>query len=127
MSAPDIELEEALQKQREEFKSEIEAERNERLTLLQAERRREAHAKIKSAGLDPDEVEKAMVDESIGNYDTAIRYVSQSKKLAPATSESLTPMAMPDTQDLWSNKNKWGRDQAFSAINELKSNRGLGQ
>jgi len=126
MSAPDLDLEDALTKQRAEFMEKLDVERKERSEWLQAERRKEAHAKIRSAGLDPEEVEKAMVDENIGNYDTAIRYVSAQKKLAPATPESITPMTMPDNKDLWSNKERFARSAAFEAINELKAKRALG-
>jgi len=126
MSAPDIDLEDALAKQREEFQDKFDSERKERLDMLQTERRKEAHAKIRSAGLDPDEVEKAMIDESIGNYDTAIRYVSAQKRLAPATPESISPMTMPDNKDLWSNKEMFARKTAFDAINELKAKRSFG-
>lgn len=52
MQAPDIELEEALAKQRDEFAAQLEAERNERLSMLQQDRRKEAHAKIREAGLE---------------------------------------------------------------------------
>ena len=126
MSAPDIDLEDALAKQKEEFEEKLKAERQERLDFLQSERRKEAHAKVRAAGLDPDEVEKAMVDESIGNYDTAIRYVSAQKKLAPATPESISPMTMPDNKDLWANKELFARRNAFEAINELKAKRSFG-
>jgi len=123
MSAPDIDLEDALAAQRAEFEKKLEEERNERLALLQQERRKEAHQKIQSAGLDPDEVEKAMVDESIGNYETAIRYVRAQKQLAPSTPESVTPMTMPDAKNLWKDKNAFAKSEAFAAINELKANR----
>jgi hypothetical protein len=126
MSAPDIDLEDALAKQKEDFEEKLAAERKERLEFLQSERRKEAHAKVRAAGLDPDEVEKAMVDESIGNYDTAIRYVSAQKKLAPATPESISPMTMPDNKDLWANKEMFARKNAFEAINELKAKRSFG-
>jgi hypothetical protein len=126
MSAPDIDLEDALAQQREDFEAKLDAERKERLDFLQVERRKEAHSKIRSAGLDPDEVEKAMVDESIGNYDTAIRYVSAQKKLAPSTPESITPMTMPENKDLWKNKEMFARKAAFEAINELKAKRSFG-
>jgi hypothetical protein len=126
MSAPDIELEDALTKQREEFEKKLDEERNERLSLLQQERRKEAHDRIKAAGLDPEEVEKAMVDESIGNYDTAIKYVRAQKQLAPPTVESITPMTLPNGKDLWNDKNSFARKSAFEAINELKAGRRLG-
>jgi hypothetical protein len=126
MSAPDIELEEALAKQREEFQKKLDDERSERLSLLQQERRNEAHARIRAAGLNPEEVEKAMVDESIGNYDTAIKYVHAQKQLAPSTPESITPHSLPNDKALWADKNKFARHAAFDAINELKARRVTG-
>lgn len=125
-SAPDIELEDKLSEQREEFNKKLEEERNERLAEIQKQRRAEAHAKVRAAGLDPEIVEKAMVDESIGSYDTAIKYVQAQKSLAPPTHDSVTPMTMPDTKGLWENRNKWSKSEAFDAINDLKSRRAHG-
>lgn len=126
LSAPDIELEDALARQKEEFEAKLKERDDQAIAQLQQQRRAEAHAKIKSAGLDPDEVEKAMVDESIGNYDTAIKYVKAQKNLASPTPESVTPMTLPDSKELWSDKNKFARSAAFEAINELKAGRRLG-
>jgi hypothetical protein len=127
MSAPDIELEDALAKQREEFEAKLKERDAQALTQLQQQRRAEAHTRIREAGLDPEQVEKIMVDESIGNYDTAIKYARAQKQLAPSTPESITPMSLPNSKDLWANKNKFARDSAFEAINELKAGRRLGQ
>jgi hypothetical protein len=126
MAAPDIELEQALENQKKEFEEKLAAERKERLDGLQAERRREAHDKIKAAGLDPEKVEKVMVDENIGNYDTAINYLSAQAKLAPGTSRSFTPHTMPDTKELWADRNKFAKTQAFQAINEVIAGRKAG-
>ena len=126
MPAPDLDLEEALVKQREEFEAKLKERDDQAVAQLQQQRRAEAHANIRSAGLDPEEVEKAMVDESIGNYDTAIKYVQAQKRLAPPTAESVTPMTMPDNKSLWADKNKFARSAAFEAINELKAGRRLG-
>ena len=126
MSAPDIELEDALEKQAADFRAELAKRDEQSLAQLQTQRREEAHSRIKAAGLDPDEVEKAMVDESIGNYDTAIKYVRAQKSLAQPTHESATPMTLPDSKELWSDKNKFARSAAFDAINELKAGRRLG-
>lgn len=123
MNAPDIELEDALAAQRKEFETQLAAERKERLDGLQETRRAEAHKKIRDAGLDPEKVEKLMVDENIGNYDTAIRYLTAQNKLAPATPPTMTPMQMPDTKDLWADRNKFAKDTAFKAVNELISQR----
>jgi hypothetical protein len=127
MQAPDIELEEAMEKQRAEFQEELKKRDQASLDALQAQRRAEAHAKIKSNGLDPEEIEKVMVDENIANYDTAIKYVRAQKQLAPATAESVSPMTLPDTKGLWQDRNGFARKSAFDAINELKSRRVLGQ
>jgi len=127
MAAPDIELEDALAKQREEFQAELKKRDEASLSQLHVTRRAEAHARIKSAGLDPEEVEKTMVDASISNYDTAINYVRAQKQLAPATPESITPMSLPSGKDLWANKNEFAKRTAFDAINELKAGRRLGQ
>jgi hypothetical protein len=127
MSAPDIELEDALSKQRQEFEEKLK-ERDERETaqILQL-RRIEAHQRIKAAGLDPEEVEKLMESESIGNYDTAIKFMNAQKSLASPTPESVTPMSMPTGKELWADKNKFARNAAFEAINQLKASRGFGR
>lgn len=75
--------------------------------------------------MNPEEVEKVMVDEAIGSYDTAVKYVRAQKQLAPATPESVTPITMPDGKELWKDKNAFARKSAFEAINELKANRSL--
>jgi hypothetical protein len=126
MNAPDLDLEDRLEAQRKEFDEKLAADRKERLDALQAQRRTEAHQRIKDCGLSPDEVEKVMVDENIGNYDTAIKYVRAQKALAPATPESITPMTMPDTKELWADKIKFARSEAFAAVNELKAQRRTG-
>ena len=127
MAAPDLELEEALAKQKEEFEAKL-RERDEQATARMLQQRRaEAHEKIRSAGLEPDEVEKLMESESIGNYDTAIKYAKAQKSLAPPTPEAVTPMSLPSGKDLWADKNKFARSAAFEAINELKASRGFGR
>jgi hypothetical protein len=124
LSAPDIELEDALAAQAKNFDDKLAADRKERLDAIQAERRKEAHGRITAAGLKPEDVEKVMVDENIGNYDTAIRYLKAQQQLAPATPASVQPMSMPESKGLWADRNKFAKDTAFEAINELKARRG---
>jgi hypothetical protein len=126
MSAPDIELEDALARQREEFEARLKERDDQTVSARLVNQRAEAHAKIRDAGLSPEEVENTMVDESIGSYETAIKYVRAQKQLAPATPESISPHSLPDNKDLWSNKNAFAKRTAFDAINELKANRKLG-
>lgn len=123
MQAPDLELEERLEAQEKAFNERLAKQDDERLAQIQQSRREEAHARIRAAGLDPESVEKIMVDESIGNYDTAIKYAQHQRQLAPATQESASPLTMPSNKDLYANKERWARTTAFEAINELKAKR----
>jgi hypothetical protein len=123
--APDIEMEDKLAEQEAAHKKEIERLDSERLEDLKTRRRAEAHDRIRAAGLVPEDVEKVMVDQKIGDYDTAIRYVQQERALAKPTAESLSPHSMPDNKDLWKNRNVYARTEAFSAINDLRSGRAV--
>ena len=127
MSAPDLDLEDALAKQREEFDAKLKEQEEKATTQMLQQRRAEHHARIRSEGLDPDEIEKLMESESIGNYDTAIKYAKAQKSLAPPTPEAVTPISLPSGKDLWADKNKFARSAAFEAINELKASRGFGR
>ena len=121
--APDIEMEDKLAEQEASHKKEIERLDKERLEDLQVRRRAEAHDRIRSAGLNPEDVEKVMVDQKIGDYDTAIRYVQQERALAKPTASDMSPHSMPDNKDLWKNRNAFARTEAFAAINDLRSGR----
>ena len=121
--APDIEMEDQLAAQDAAHKKEIERLENSQLEALQSRRRAEAHDRIRAAGLVPDDVEKVMVDQKIGDYDTAIRYVQQERALAKPTAAEMAPHSMPDNKDLWKNRNAFARSEAFSAINDLRSGR----
>jgi hypothetical protein len=123
--APDIEMEDKLEEQQKAHREEIARLDKERLEDLQVRRRAEAHDKIRAAGLTPEDVEKVMVDQKIGDYDTAIRYVQQERALAKPTAESMSPHSMPDNKDLWKNRNAFARTEAFSAINDLRSGRAI--
>ena len=123
MQAPDLDLEDRIAASDKALREEIAKDRDERIAFIQQQQRKEAHDRIKAEGLDPEVVEKAMVDESIGSYDTAIRYVKAQRQLAPATPELRSALRMPDTKDLWADKAAWSKNAAFDAINELKAKR----
>jgi hypothetical protein len=127
MAAPDLDLEEALAKQREEFETKFREQEEKATAQMLQQRRADAHSKIREAGLEPDEVEKLMETEAIGSYDTAIKYARAQKSLAPPTPEAVTPMSLPSGKELWADKNKFARSAAFEAINELKASRGFGR
>ena len=124
MPIPDSDvLEEKVQSEIDTLREELKKRDEQQLQTLQEQRRAEMHNRIKDAGLEPEEVEKIMIDEKIGNYDTAIKYVKQMRELAPVTPEAITPMSLPTGKDLWTDKNRWAKTQAFEAMNELKAKR----
>jgi hypothetical protein len=125
MQAPDLELEERLEATEKKLLEAQEKQALEQTNYIREQARKEAHAKIRSAGFEPEAIEKIMVDEDIANYDTAIKYATQAKQLAPASnpSEGRTPMTLPDTDLLWKDHRKFASVQAHEAINELKAQR----
>jgi tetratricopeptide (TPR) repeat protein len=124
MPVPDTDvLEDKMQNELKALREELKKRDEQSVQQLQEQRRAEMHNRIKENGLDPEEVEKIMIDEKIGNYDTAIKYVKQMRELAPSTPEQITPMSLPSGKDLWSDKNRWAKNQAFEAMNELKAKR----
>ena len=124
MPVPDSDmLEDRFSSEIEQLRAELRKRDEQSVEQLRDQRRAEAHSRIRSAGLDPEEVEKSMIDNKIGDYDVAIRFMRQERELAPATPESITPMSLPSGKDLWADKNRWAKTQAFDAINELKAKR----
>ena len=124
MPVPDTDiLEERFNSEVETLKAELKKRDEAALESLQSQRRADAHARCREAGFDPEEVEKAMVDHKIGDYNTAMKYLRQERELAPATPEAVTPMQMPNIKDLYTNRNQWAKNEAFAAINELKAKR----
>ena len=123
MQAPDLEVEEQLEALRAETRESLQKAEEERLADIKTRQRAQAHQMIRDAGFEPDAIEQIMVEESIGNYETAIKYARAQAQLAPATPEMASPFSMPDTKDLYADRNKWARNTAFEAINELKQKR----
>lgn len=121
MAAPDLDLEDALARQREESDAKIKALEDANLETLRATRRGEAHAKCKAAGFDPEAIEKIMVDEHIGSYETAINYARGQSVLAPSSNASIQGHSLPEDASLWKDKNNFARRAAHDAINELRS------
>ena len=124
MPVPDTDvLEDKFQSEVEALRAELKKRDEQATEHLQSQRRAEGHAKIRSQGFDPEDVEKAMIANKIGDYDVAVKFLRQERELAPATPESVTPMSMPDNKELWSDKNRWAKSQAFEAVNELRAKR----
>ena len=124
MPVPDTDvLEDKFQAEIERLNTELKKRDEEATETLRNQRRADAHAKVRSQGFDPEEVEKAMIENKIGDYDVAVKFLRQERELAPPTVEAITPNRMPDNKDLYTNRNSWARNEAFEALNELRRNR----
>jgi hypothetical protein len=120
----EIVLEDALEKERKE-RLEMQTKFDNTIREGQIKHARERkHDELIAKGYDPIAIEKVMTDNKIADYDAAIRYHEATSQPAAPTPGGLSPMAMPDGKELWKNPIKWGRDEAFKAINELKAGRG---
>ena len=91
MQAPDLEVEEQLEALRAETRESLQKAEEERLADIKTRQRAQAHQMIRDSGFEPDAIEKIMVEESIGNYETAIKYARAQAQLAPATPEMASP------------------------------------
>lgn len=91
-----------------------------------AERRRDKeHLRARERGLNPEDVEKAVVDRRIMDWDTAMRYVELEAQSAIPTPSADEPMNKEVTsmKDLWNDPAKWAREQTHAAIDELAKRR----
>lgn len=95
-----------------------------------AQRNRERkHADATARGLDPAEVEKAIVEKHIGSWETAMEHVELSKRIAaatPSTFETVRRDVLPDTKEIWGDRRKWAASQAHSAIDDILKTRRAG-
>jgi hypothetical protein len=123
---PELDLEDQARAMNEATQKELQA-LQEKVQLQEIQgRRAEQHAKIRQAGLEPDEVEKVMTEEKIASYDTAIKYVTAQRKLAPPTPANITPIMLPDDlKEIQKNPNAYARKAAFEAVNEIIANRAI--
>lgn len=97
--------------------------------LIEESARRNLEARHREAidrGLDPADVEKAIVERGIGKWDTAMEFVELSQRMAsptPASMNSGNSTQMPDTQEFQKNPEKWANDTARDMIDEFRGRR----
>ena len=120
----DLEIEDRMEAQRREHEKEIQALRDEAQMREITERREANHKMIRESGLNPVDVEKVMTDEKIADYGTAVKYIRAQNAMKQPTPASVTPIQMPEGfKDIQKNPNKWAREAAHEALNEVISKR----
>lgn len=96
---PDLEVEDTVQKFREE-QAEKDKVRDEADRVRRAnESYEQIRGKVTARGFAVDEVEKMMKEKGIANYDTAMEYIDAQRQLAPPTPDSLMTMEMPSNMN----------------------------
>lgn len=117
---PDVEVEDRFETFRTE-QAEREKKRDEEERVRRAnEQYQETCAKIAARGFKVEDVEKLMKEKGIANYETAMDFIDQERRLAPATPDSLYTMKMPDTMSTIMKEGKnFARNRAHAAIDEL--------
>jgi hypothetical protein len=123
---PELEVEDAVNEGTKELREKVE-QQEARLVQQAAEAARERkHKQAREAGLDPEDVEKAIVDRGIGNWETAMEFVRLSAQAAAPTNASSEAgrFELPDGKnDWWKDPTKTARNAAHAAIDELRGRR----
>jgi hypothetical protein len=123
---PELEVEDQVNAQTEEQKKRI-AELEAKMIQQSAEdNRAKKHQQARDAGLDPADVEKAIIDRGIGNWETAMEFVRLTQQAAAATPEATAGghFELPDGKnDWWKDPTKAARKAAHEAIDELRGRR----
>jgi hypothetical protein len=84
------------------------------------------HAEARERGLDPADVEKAIVERGIGKWDTAMEFVELSQRSAIPTPSSFNPgnsTEIPDDKEFYKNPQQWATNKALEVIDELRGRR----
>jgi hypothetical protein len=124
-AVPDLETDDRIKDATKELSAQITKLEQDAVERSFQQTRSENHAKIRAAGLDPEAVEKVMTDERIGNYETAIKYVTGQNRMTGNTPASMTPIRMPDNlKEIQKNPAAWARKEAHNALNDLMAKRG---
>ena len=91
-------------------------------------KRRSREALIKRGTIkeaDIPEVEKFMTENGMSNFEKAADFYAMSKKMSvPASPVRSHTVQLPSHEGLMKDRNKWGREMAFTALAELEQARG---
>lgn len=123
---PDLEAEDAANERETKLQERMDKMEEADLARRVEQKRKENHEMVRAAGLDPADVEKVMTEEKILNYDTAVKYIKAQNANSAPSPGNMTPITMPDNaKEIGKNPAAWARNEAFAAINDLKSKRGF--
>lgn len=82
---------------------------------------------VADRGFKIEDVEQVMKDRRIGSYETAMAFMEQEKKLAPATPtdfrESFGMNLPKNLAEISKNPKNWARNASLEALNDIKAGR----
>jgi hypothetical protein len=123
---PELEVEDAIEAKVAERDKKVEAPEAQMIQQAAEAARARKHKQARDAGLDPADVEKAIVDRGIGNWETAMEFVRLSNQAAAPTPDA----GQGGSFNLPDGKNEWWKDakkkalsEAHAAIDELRGRR----
>jgi hypothetical protein len=123
---PELEVEDLVEARTSEQKKQIETLEANMMQRAAEDSRAKKHQAARDAGVDPEEVEKAIMDRKIGDWDTALEFVQNRNQLAAATpAEGHKRFDLPagKDNDWWKDPTKAARKAAHDAIDELRGRR----
>jgi hypothetical protein len=122
---PEIETQDAVESSLEKRDKKIE-ELEQRLIQESAERNLEKrHEEARARGLDPADVEKAIVERGIGKWETAMEFVELTQRAAAPTPASLNGVGLSTTipsedKEFQKDPAAWANRVAHDTIDELR-------
>jgi hypothetical protein len=124
---PEIETQDAVESSLEKRDKKIE-ELEQRLIQESAERNlAKRHDEARARGLDPADVEKAIIERGIGKWETAMEFVELTQRAAAPTPASLntglSTVVPSEDKEFQKDPAKWANDEAHRVIDELRGRR----
>ena len=117
---PEIELEDAINKVRDENRAELEKRDKELMEERVRSRRAEQDSKIREAGFEPAEIEKLIVEEHFGSYEAALKFAELRRQAAePGPAEASFGGRTPYPRDLRGDE-EWRKAYANGGTGALR-------
>ncbi len=125
MRFPELEVEDLVDERTAKQQEKVDALEAQMIQRSAESERAKKHQIAIDKGLDPKDVEAAIVDRKIGDWDTAMQFVQMTKQTAPVTPDSASGRfeIMDGKSDWWKDPTKTARTEAFKAIDELRGRR----
>ena len=133
-SIPEIDLKDAARGEFKKADEKMQALENKIRENDARDRVRDERDKLREAGHSKDDIaaiEKIMIDEHIPSYETAAKYFNGQRQIAtptphvggPATTYTMPADPLAALKGGKAQLNKWGREQATAALDDLRSGR----